>query len=459
MSAIRSLAVLVPSWNGRAHLETCLEALEHQREPGVAWRVLVFDNGSRDGTVDWLRAVHPRVEVVASPANLGFCSAMNRLVARADADAVALLNNDTRPQADWLAALYEALASAPSDVAAVAGKIVDWAGERLDFGRGIMTFDAHAFQLDYKSPLNAARVPTAGTELPFPCGGNMLIRRADFAAVGGFDERYFAYLEDVDLGWRLWAAGHRVIAAPEAVVHHRSMATSALLGADHRGFLFERNAFRTAYKNYQDGLWQQLMPAILLTLQHRTQTLLVQNNPGGATLTLDPYAGHIADTRGPSASASPSSGSPPRGPGAARLSFSPAGMLERWRRYGGRELLLRGLRKAWSRLPDAVSSRAATGRGAVIEDGRTIAQLRAITNLLSGLDGAAEARQRVQSRRRRSDREIFERFPPAIVATYPGDARLFTSPGFRAWMPNELPTVDHTLHEVMPEACPEAAEG
>lgn len=445
MSAIRSLAVAVPSWNGRAHLETCLEALAVQRDPGVPWRILVFDNGSKDGTSAWLRAAHPRVEVIASAANLGFCAAMNRLVAGADADAVALLNNDTRPQPDWLAALHDALAGAAADVAAVAGTIVDWSGDRLDFGRGIMTFDGHAFQLDYKRPLGAARLPAAGAELPFPCGGNMLIRSSVFEAVGGFDESYFAYLEDVDLGWRLWAAGHRVIAAPEAIVHHRSMATSALLGTDHRGFLFERNAFLTVHKNYEEGLWQQVMPAIMLTLQHRTQTLLVQNNPGGSTLTIDPYAGHIADTAGVTAATTATTAGAAEPP----LPVTPGGILERWRRYGTANLLRRGWRKALARLPPAVRGRGAARDRTIIEDGRTIAQLRAVTQLLSQLDAAAAGRQVVQSRRKRPDREIFARFPAAIVPTYPGDERLFSSAAFDAWLPAALPTRRYTLSEVM----------
>ena len=184
-------------------------------------------------------------------------------------------------------------------MAAVSGRIVDWSGERLDFARGLMTFDGHAFQQDFGRPLAEVELPAAGAELLFACGGNMIVRRDSFLAAGGFDESYFAYLEDVDLGWRLWSGGERILFAPEAVVHHRSMATSQLLGAFHRGFLFERNAFLTAYKNYEAGLWEELMPAVLLTLIHRTQTLMVQNNPGGELLTLDPYAGHIANTGHP----------------------------------------------------------------------------------------------------------------------------------------------------------------
>ncbi|HXO20874.1 MAG TPA: glycosyltransferase family 2 protein, partial [Thermoanaerobaculia bacterium] len=296
MTAAPAVSVALLSWNGRQHLETCLAALDEQDDPGVAWELLVLDNGSSDGTADWVRAHHPRARLIESPVNLGFCAGNNRLVEAARGEAVAFLNNDTRPARGWLKGLVEALAAAPADVAAVSGEIVDWTGERLDFARGVMTFDGHAFQVDFRRPLAVARPPAAGEELLFACGGNMLVRRASFLAAGGFDEDYFAYLEDVDLGWRLWAGGERVTFAPAAVVHHRSSATSDLLGLFNRGFLFERNAFLTAYKNYEPGLWEQVMPAILLTFLARTQALLVGNNPGAATLALDPYAGHIANT-------------------------------------------------------------------------------------------------------------------------------------------------------------------
>jgi GT2 family glycosyltransferase len=441
------ISIAILSWNGRRHLETCLAALAELDDPGVDYEILVLDNGSTDGTADWMRAEvlphSPRVRLLASAANLGFCGGNNRLVAEASGDAVAFLNNDTRPQRGWLKALVQALAAAPPDVAAVSGKIIDWTGERLDFGRGVMTFDGHAFQLDFRRPLASAQVPAEGDELPFACGGNMLIRRASFLDAGGFDDDYFAYLEDVDLGWRLWSGGERITFAPGAVVHHRSSATSDLLGLYNRGFLFERNAYLTAYKNYEAGLWERIMPALLLTLVSRTQALLVEN-PGGATLRLDPYAGHIANTA-PNGNA-PSPAPPPPG-----VQLPPAwtwsGFKIRWTAYGPADFLRRGLRKllggAAPSAPDAVPEPPR------LTDERTIAQLRGLSWLLGNLDRAAARRQAVQARRKRSDREIFARFPLYLVPTYPGDHALFNSPGFEAWLPDDLPLVRKTLEEIM----------
>lgn len=426
MSQPPHVSVLIVSWNGREHLAACLAALSRQRAPGVPWDVWVFDNGSRDGSVAWLRAEQPHVHVLESAHNTGFSAANNRLAEACTGDWLALLNNDTAPEPDWLAQLVAALRDAPDDVAAVAGSIVDWEGTRLDFGRGVMTFDGHAFQLDFGRPLATATLPAPGAELPFACGGNMLVRRAAFQALGGFDERYFAYLEDVDLGWRLWAAGQRVLAAPQARVRHRSSATSARLGNYQRGFLFERNAFLTAFKNYEAGLFERVMPAVLTTLLARTQTLLIENNAGGSALRLDPFAGLLADTA-PGAPA-PVVPARPRAP-RARL------RLPRFLARAGQS--------------EAAQNMAALAADVALRDERSVAQFRVLSWLLAHLDESSAARHAVQARRQRSDEEFLERFPPYVVPTYPGDAALFASAGFRALLPARPAWQFRELHEVM----------
>ncbi len=445
MRSLSKVSVAVLSWNGRQHLETCLPALAAQQDPGVPWEVLVLDNGSSDGTAAWLARAHPDVRCIASPVNLGFCAGNNRLVAEAGGDAVALLNNDTRPQPRWLAELVRAGRQAPEDVAAVSGLIVDWEGERLDFARGAMTFDGHAFQLGFRRPLDEVELPREGEELLFPCGGNALVSKESFLAAGGFDEDYFAYLEDVDLGWRLWAGGERVVFAPGAVVHHRSSATSDLLGLFNRGFLFERNAFLTAFKNYDEELSARLLPAVLTTFLARTQTLLESNNPGGPLLRIDPYAGWIANTEkrqpgtGGNGAGAPLPAPPP-----------PPGFFEelraKWRGYGGRELLRRGLVKAVNQVLGARDEALAAVQ---LTDERSIAQLRAASYLLGHLDAAAAKRRGIQARRRRPDREIFERFPLLVVPTYPGDEKLFAGEGFRSLLGADLPLEHKRLGEVM----------
>jgi GT2 family glycosyltransferase len=415
--------VAVLSWNGLRHLESLHPTVEALDAPGIDWELLVLDNGSTDGSADWVRARWPRARLIESPTNLGYAAGNLRLAQEARGDAVAFLNNDTKVAPGWLAGLVDSLAGAPDDVAAVSGLVLDWAGERLDFGSGVMTFDGHGFQLDYRRPLARARVPAPGAELLFPSGGNMLIWRDRFLELGGFDRDYFAYLEDVDLGWRLWSAGWRVLHAPAARTYHRGSASGDRLGDHHRGFLFERNAFLTAYKNYEAGMWERMMPAVLLTLLSRLETLIVEHNPGGRELTVDPYAGLIANTAASTGAADPR---PPS---------------------GARSVARRALDALRAGLGGGAASAAASAPR--LDEPRTLAHHRAAWNVLAGLDQAAAKRERAQAMRRRGDAEIFARFPLYVVPTYPGDAALFGSAGFRSWLPAEVPLRDSTLEEVM----------
>ncbi len=431
--AKRKLSVMVLTFNGREHLESCLPAVRAQRDPGCAWELLLLDNGSRDGTAAWVREHHPWVRLVESATNLGFSAGNNRLAALAEGDSLVLLNNDTRPEPDWLAALADADAASGPDVAAIGGRIVDWTGERLDFGYGLRTFDGHAFQLDFRRRLCEARMPANGEELAFACGGNMLVRRRSFLDAGGFDPSYFAYLEDVDLGWRLWAGGERVVAARDAVVRHRSAATSDRLGPFRRGSLFERNALLTAYKNLDDELWPKLAPAILVTFLARLEALVVAGNPGAEILRLDPLSGKLAarGREGERTSSRPSSG---------------GGWIEKLRRHGPVELARRAARRARREL-----RRLAAGdrESFTLGHPQAISHLRAMSLFLATLDQAAEARALARRRRRRSDRELAERFPFHLIPTYLGDEALFASPGFASLLP-ESPVLERaTLADVM----------
>jgi hypothetical protein len=232
------------------------------------------------------------------------------------------------------------------------------------------------------------------------------------------------------------------------------MATSNLLGNANRGFLFERNAFLTAYKNYEEELLDRLLPAILLTLTHRTQTLMVQNNPGGEQLTFNPYAGLIANTAHPAAEVAPAEAPPeeaPAPPSPAPPSPAPPriGLMAKWRGYGPREFARRAVRKAVRSLLPRWILDGTAGDATLLTDGRTVAQLRAVTQLLGNLDRAAEKRRCIQRRRQRSDREIFARFPLYVVPTYPGDETLFASAAFKEWLGDDLPLVYAAFDEIM----------
>lgn len=441
-----SVEIIVLNWNGRVHLERCVEALATQKAVGLDWVVTVVDNGSTDDTRAWLEATHPagstrlgqdgrgQLRLLALERNRGFCGGNNAAAERSEAEWLVLLNNDTAPEGDWLAHLVDAARSAPADVAAVSGRLVSWDRERVDFVQGVMTFDGHAFQRGYRKRIDEWPAPASGTELPFACGGNMIVRRRSFQDAGWFNPTFFAYLEDVDLGWRLWSRGERVLYCAEATARHRSMATSDQLGQDRRGFLFERNALLTAYTNYDDSHFGSMMPAVLFTFLARTRTLIADNNQGGDLVRRDPYSGSGA---------------------AQEVAPLQPTLWQKWRGWGSRELARRGIHKArrqlaqWVAPADPTSAVKQQLEAVLLEDSRSLAQLQAASFLVDHLEGAAARRRQVQSQRQRPDREIFERFPLYLVPTYPGDETLFSDPGFESLLPTDVPIRRATLDDLM----------
>ena len=266
-AALPPLAIVVPNYNGAAHLEACFGSLEALDYPADRLELLLVDNASADGSLALLARRFPRVRVLRNRANLGFAAACNQGARAAGAPVVAFLNNDARVDRAWGRALVAPLLAHPT-VAAVGARMLDWAGERIDYAGGLLNFYGHAFQRLYGAPVSAdpdlAERPTL-----FACGGAMAVRRDVFLASGGFDETYFAFFEDVDLGWRLWLLGHAVLYAPRAVAYHRGHATASRLPAHQLRVLYERNALYTIVKNYEDATLERVLPAALLLAAQR----------------------------------------------------------------------------------------------------------------------------------------------------------------------------------------------
>lgn len=262
-----ALAVVVPNYDGVAHLADCLGSLEALDYPRDRLELLLVDNASRDASLALVRQRFPRVRVLRNRANRGFAAACNQGVRAARAPFVALLNNDARVHPDWARALVAALLEYPT-AAAAGARILDWTGTRIDFAGGLLNFYGHAFQRLYGAPVEADPDPSVRATL-FACGGAMAVRREAFLAAGGFDEAYFAFFEDVDLGWRLWVLGHAVLYVPGAVAYHKGHATASRLPAHQLRVLYERNALYTIIKNYEWATLERVLPAALLLAAQR----------------------------------------------------------------------------------------------------------------------------------------------------------------------------------------------
>lgn len=262
--------VVVLNWNGVDDTEECLDALARQTYADAD--VLVIDNGSEPDDVRRLRAraADGSFRLRLHPENLGFAGGVNagiRLARHDGYDAVALLNNDALPEPEWLASLVSALETSGaavatgllvrrSDDAEVAGTI-DTAGDGLSVwgmpfpqGRGEAREDA----------------PASGAVFS-ASGGASLYRAALFDEIGLFDETFFAYFEDVDIGFRARLAGHEIVYEPSAVAHHRIGATSGRIPGFtvHQTF---KNLPLLLVKDVPAGLRRKVYPrfALLLTM-------------------------------------------------------------------------------------------------------------------------------------------------------------------------------------------------
>jgi GT2 family glycosyltransferase len=277
-----TVSVLVLNFNGREHLEQCLPSLERQDYARGRFEIVVVDNGSSDGSPDWLRRRHPAVRVLAFPENRGFAAAYNAAVSTCDTEHVAFLNNDTRVEPDWLSELVET--GRRHGAASVASKMLDWSGDTVDFAGGLVSLFGHAWQRDEGRP---ATTRHAEDRVLFGCAGSMLVGRRIFEEVGGFDPDFFAYFEDVDLGWRLSLFGFDNVLAPRAITYHRARGTSSRVALSSRLRLYERNALAMIFKNYEEATLDRVLPAaVALTAARAFRELTL--NPESYAMTARP---------------------------------------------------------------------------------------------------------------------------------------------------------------------------
>ena len=244
-SKTAQISVVVVNWNRRDLLRACLDSLAVQTFKD--FEVIVVDNGSDDGSRALVKEVaesfpHP-IRLIENRENRGFCAANNQGFAASQSEYIALLNNDAEADPGWLAALLGAIRVKPdvgeSDVGMAASKIVVWEDPRVidkcghliypdgqNRGRGSGQIDRGQFNRQ--------------EEVLWPDGCAAMYLRAMLNEVGGFDEEFFAYADDAELGLRARIAGWSCLYAPGAVVRHHRGATLGLSSA-RRLTLIERN--------------------------------------------------------------------------------------------------------------------------------------------------------------------------------------------------------------------------
>jgi GT2 family glycosyltransferase len=256
-----TVSVIVLNYNGLRYMEDCFSSLSRLDYPADRVELVLADNASSDGSVEYVRERFPQVRVLQFDQNYGFSVGNNRAAEQSKSEFVAFLNSDMRVEPHWLTGLVEALGAEP-DVVCTASKILNWDGQLMDFGGTLLSFLGQGRADGYRDP-----DLTAYDDVHYilaACGGAMLIEREVFLEVGGFDEDYVAYFEDIDLGWRLWILGYKVVFAPRSVCYHVHFGSSSSLAPFKVQYLYEQNALYTIIKNYEQQYLDRVLPLALL---------------------------------------------------------------------------------------------------------------------------------------------------------------------------------------------------
>lgn len=249
------VTVIVLNYNGRQWLSRCVDSLKAQTIFKEI-EVIMADNTSTDGSDQQaaeLMQGWTNGYFLQNGANLGFAEGNNRPASRAQGKFLFFLNNDAWLEPDCLEKLLDCV---EREQAAAATPLVLNYDDNTFQSAGALGFDIFGLATD-RRPVDYVR------EILMPEGCSYLIRKEVFEAVGGFDSEYFMYAEELDLSWRVWIAGERIITVPQAIVHHRGAANVNPAGggsvvefrtSDSKRYYANRNALLTLWKNGQNWL-------------------------------------------------------------------------------------------------------------------------------------------------------------------------------------------------------------
>ncbi len=242
---MNKLVVVIPNYNGKQYVKNCMESLLKEQVP-----VLIIDNASTDGSGELMHsyadANKELVRFIQMDHNTGFCGAVNKGIREADAEFVILLNNDTEVRPGFCKELLKRIESDPR-IFSVSSKMVDlYHPDRIDDAGDLYCALGWAFSPAKDKPVTRYTTPC---RVFAACGGAAIYRTKIFEEIGYFDENHFAYLEDIDIGYRAMIHGYINVYEPKAVVDHAGSGVSGSRHNDFKVALSSKNSIYLIYKN------------------------------------------------------------------------------------------------------------------------------------------------------------------------------------------------------------------
>jgi GT2 family glycosyltransferase/glycosyltransferase involved in cell wall biosynthesis len=263
------VSVVLVNFRGIDDTLNAIKSIQESNYPNELTEIVVVDNASGDNSIDSLKKLSNQIVLVESNENLGFAGGVNLGVSKSNGEIIGLLNNDAKCDKNWITSAVETFQE-DSEIASVASKVLTWDGSAVDFVDGSLTWYGMGYKREALKPTE--EIIDFKREVLFGTGSALFFKKDIFLEVGGFDDRFFMFYEDVDLGWRLNLLGYKVIYEPKSIAFHKHHASIDKFGKYHENFLLERNALMSVYKNYEAASLDRVLPAAMALTVRRSIT-------------------------------------------------------------------------------------------------------------------------------------------------------------------------------------------
>lgn len=244
------ISIIVLNYNSKKYLNDCLNSLSDINYPKYKYEVILADNASSDDSVKWVQENYPWVTTVEFDKNYGYAGGNNKAVDSAKGEYVLFLNPDTVVDENWLIELAKTVLNSSDDVVSYASKVMFMDNPSIIQTTGlIMTPIGNGYSIgfgrDDSDMFNKSKYITS------PEGCSFLIKKSVFIDLGGFDQDYFAYVEELDLSYRAWLSGFKAIYVPTSILYHKVGGNWGNIGTPFRIFYSQKNRLATILKNFE----------------------------------------------------------------------------------------------------------------------------------------------------------------------------------------------------------------